>query len=161
MPFALGLLVDNAGRGAAHSLTITSSQPKIVDNEKGLQVAFQIIGASVNGQPVTPSLQVNLGDIAPGGTSVADWLLLSSLQGDFLSFSASFKHNDDLGNPRTSILDSVDTHFLEHVVRAVDPQDDGKPDFLAFNIADPHQGHERPAGHALELDRGRPRRWRA
>ena len=137
VPFALGLLVDNAGHGTAHGLRVTSSQPQIVDNEKGLQVAFQIIGASVNGQPVTPSLQVDLGGIVPGGTSVADWLLLSSIQGDFLSFSASFTHNDDLGNPRTSILDSVDTHFLEHVVRAVDPQDDGKQDFLAFDATDP------------------------
>ena len=31
----------------------------------------------------------------------------------------------------------VDTHFLEHVVRVEDPQDDGKPDFLAFVATDP------------------------
>lgn len=132
-PFSLGLLVVNAGAGAAHNMTITSSQPKIVDNAKGLQIAFQLLGASINGQAVSPSLTAALGDIAPGKTSVADFLLLSTLQGTFLSYSASFKHKDDLNNPRTSILDSVDTHFLEHVVRIVDPADDGKPDFLYFS----------------------------
>ena len=129
-PFSLGLIVVNKGAGAAHNLSITSSQPKIVENEKGLQIAFQLLGASVNGQPVSPSLTAALGDIAPGKTSVADFLLLSSLQGKFLSYNAKFKHKDDLNNPRTSILDSVDTHFLEHVVRVVAPSDDGKPDFL-------------------------------
>lgn len=135
-PFSLGLLVVNKGAGAAHNMTITSSQPKIVDNQKGLQIAFQLLGSSVNGLPVSPSMTSALGEIAPGKTAVADFLLLSSLQGTFLSYSATFKHKDDLNNPRTSILDSVDTHFLEHVVRIVDPADDGKPDFLYFS-ADP------------------------
>ena len=133
-PFSLGLLVVNKGAGTAHNLTITSSQPQIVDNEKGLQIAFQLLGASVNGQPVSPSLTANLGDIGPGDTAVADFQLLSSLQGKFLSYSATFQHKDDLNNPRTSILDSVDTHFLEHVVRVVDPADDGKPDFLYYSV---------------------------
>jgi len=133
-PFPLGLLVVNKGAGTAHKLTITSSQPKIVDNVKQLQIAFQLLGASVNGLPATPSLTAALGDIAPGKTADADFLLLSSLQGTFLSYSATFKHTDDLNNPRTSLIDSVDTHFLEHVVRIVDPADDGKPDFLFFSV---------------------------
>ena len=132
-PFSLGLLVVNKGAGAAHNLTITSSQPKIVDNQKGLQIAFQLLGTVVNDQPVSPSLTVNLGDVAPAGTVTADFLLLSSLQGEFLSYSAKFTHKDDLNNPRASILDSVDIHELEHVVRVVDPADDNKPDFLAHD----------------------------
>ena len=132
-PFALGLLIVNKGAGTAHNMTITSSQPQIVDNAKGLQIGFQLLGASVNGLGVSPSLTANFGNIAPAGTAVADFSLLSSLQGTFLSFGATFVHHDDLNNPRTSILDSVDTHFLEHVVRIVDPTDDGKPDFLFFS----------------------------
>ena len=136
-PFSLGLLVVNKGAGIAHNMTITSSQPKIVENLKGLQIAFHLLGASVNGSPVSPSLTTPLGDIAPAKTAVANFLLLSSLQGQFISFSATFTHNDALNNPRTSILDSVDTHFLEHVVRIVDPADDGKPDFLYFSTDPP------------------------
>lgn len=132
-PFSLGLLAVNAGYGAAHNLTVTSSQPKIVDNEKGLQVGFQIIGSRVNDHGADLSLTLPLGDIVAGGTSVGDFLLISTLQGKFIDFSAAFKHLDDLNNPRTSILDSVDTHFLEHVVRVVDPADDKKPDFLAYS----------------------------
>ena len=78
-------------------------------------------------------MTADLGDIGPDSTATADFSLLSSLQGTFLSFSATFVHKDDLNNPRTSIIDSVDTHFLEHIVRIVDPADDGKPDFLYYS----------------------------
>ena len=135
-PFSLGLIVDNAGQGTARNLTITSSQPKIIDNQKGLDVAFQILGTQVNTSSVTPSLTVNLGDITPGGTGVADFLLTASLSGQFISDSATFKHTDRLGNAQTSLIDSVDTHSLEHVVRVVDPLDDNKPDFLVDDIPD-------------------------
>lgn len=132
-PFSLGLLVVNKGKGTAHDLTITSSQPKIVDNEKGLQIAFQLLGAAVNNRAVMPSLTVDLGNVAGGDTSVARFLLLSSLQGKFIDYSAKFSHTDDLNNPRTSIIDSVDIHELEHVVRIVTPADDAKPDFLTHD----------------------------
>ena len=135
-PFSLGLLVNNAGQGTARNLTITASQPKIIDNQKGLDVAFQIIGTQVNTTPTLPSLKVNMGSIAPGGTAVADFLLTASLSGQFVSDIATFRHGDDLGNAQTSLIDSVDTHSLEHVVRVVDPMDDGKPDFLVDDIPD-------------------------
>ena len=135
-PFSLGLLVNNAGQGTARNLTITASQPKIIDNQKGLDVAFQIIGTQVNTTPTLPSLKVNMGSIAPGGTAVADFLLTASLSGQFVSDIATFRHGDDLGNAQTSLIDSVDTHSLEHVVRVVDPMDDGKPDFLVDDISD-------------------------
>ncbi len=40
-PFALGLLVSNTGPGNAGDFTITSSQPQIVDNQKGLLLQGQ------------------------------------------------------------------------------------------------------------------------
>ena len=129
-PFSLGLLVVNAGKGTAHDMTITSSQPKIVENDKGLLIGFKLIGTQVNTQPVSPSLTVDLGDIAPSGTAVADFLLTSTLAGKFISYDAAFKHVDDLGDAQTSLIDSVDIHDLTHVVRIDDPVDDGKPDFL-------------------------------
>ena len=46
-PAALGLLVTNAGAGTANNLTITTAQPQIVQNEKGLLDTFQIIGTQV------------------------------------------------------------------------------------------------------------------
>jgi len=70
-PFYLGLLIQNAGGGTAHSLTITSAQPTLT-NPKGLDILFSIIGTQVDNQPAAPSLTADLGDIAPnGGTATA------------------------------------------------------------------------------------------
>ncbi|MFM6279824.1 MAG: hypothetical protein ACKPE2_16410, partial [Dolichospermum sp.] len=66
VPYSLAVLIRNEGKGDAKNLRITSGQPKIVENEKGLLIDFQIIGSEVNGQGVTPSLTVNFGDIKAG-----------------------------------------------------------------------------------------------
>ena len=66
VPFDLAVLVQNKGYGDAKNLRITSSQPKIVDNEKGLLIDFTIIGSQLNGEDATPSLKVNFGDIKAG-----------------------------------------------------------------------------------------------
>jgi hypothetical protein len=92
VPFDLAVLVQNKGYGDAKNLRITSSQPKIVDNEKGLLIDFNIIGSQLNGQDVTPSLKVNFGDIKAGQTAVANWLLKSTLQGKFIEYKATFEH---------------------------------------------------------------------
>jgi hypothetical protein len=126
--------VDNVGKGVAKNMTITSSQPVVTDNAKDLLINFQIIGAFVNLQPVSPSLTIDFGDIAPGDTSVGTFLMESSLAGTFTSFSATYQHIDDLGG-LSSLIDSLDTHALNHVVRIVDPSDDGKPDFLTEETA--------------------------
>ena len=146
-PFYLGLQVTNIGKGQANNFTITTSQPKIVDNEKGLLINFQIIGTQVGKQQETPSLTADLGTIAPGAAQTAEFVMLSSLQGKFISYSASFEHTDALGKTNTSLIDSVDIHEMIHVINAGwvnDPSnmpftDDGIPDFLTNDIPDP--GH--------------------
>ncbi len=47
IPFSLGILIANDGYGEARDLKITSGQPEIIDNEKGLLITFKIIGAQV------------------------------------------------------------------------------------------------------------------
>jgi hypothetical protein len=135
-PFPLGLMVRNNGKGVANNMRITSSQPQIVENEKGLLIDFKIIGTQVNSTPVSPSLTVNLGNIDPGTTSVAKWMMTCSLQGKFIDYKATFEHVDGLGNPRLSLIDTVNIHELTHAVRVDDPVDDGKPDFLANDVPD-------------------------
>ncbi len=134
-PFPLGLILSNKGKGVANHMRITSSQPQIVDNVKGLLVDFKIIGAQVNSDPVSPSLSVDLGDVGPGRTSVAQWMMTSTLQGKFIDYKATFEHVDGLGDPRLSLIDSVTMHELTHAVR-VDIPDDNKPDFLVNDIRD-------------------------
>lgn len=135
-PFSLGLLMANHGKGIAKNVRITSSQPKIIENEKGLLIDFKISGTQVNNSQVSPSLTVNLGDIDPGSTSVAQWVMTCSLQGKFIEYNATFEHMDELGNERLSLIDSVNIHELTHVVRVDTPIDDEKPDFLVNDVPD-------------------------
>lgn len=134
VPFALGLMMSNSGAGTARDVHVVSSQPTIIENEKGLLIEFKIIGAQVGAEAVSPSLSVDFGDIAPDETAVAQWLLVSSLQGRFVEYEARFVHVDGLGDQRLSLVDSIEIHELQHVVRATYPDDDGVPDFLANDV---------------------------
>ena len=136
-PFTLGLLATNVGAGTANDFTITSGQPTIVENEKGLLIDFNIIGSQVGNQPVNPSLTVDLGNLVPGQTQVASWSLTSSLAGQFIDYSASFTHDNALGGLQTSLIDSVTLHELIHEVQANRPGDDDLPDFLANDSGNP------------------------
>lgn len=136
VPFALGLIVANEGMGSVKNFTISSSQPSIVDNEKGLLVAFQLIGTQVGSQQLVPSLTANLGTIAPGVSAVALWRMTCNVQGQFIDYHVSFQHLDDLGNERLSLVDSVEIHETNHVVRIDFPADDGLPDFLTNDQSD-------------------------
>jgi hypothetical protein len=138
IPYSLAVLVQNRGYGTARNFRITSAQPKIVDNEKGLLIDFKIIGSQVGNQPVAPSLTTEFGDLAPGATKVGRWLLTSTLQGLFIDYSATFQHVDPLGNPRLSLIDGVEIHEMNHLVRAEGAWDDGLPDFLVNDIPDVH-----------------------
>ena len=129
-PATLGVLVTNVGAGAADNLSITTAQPQIVQNEKGLLDTFQIIGTQVGNQQETPSLTVDLGDIAPGQTADADFLLESSLQGVFDDFTATFSHSDALGGAETSLISSVTTHTLIHAGDFDYPDGSGATDYL-------------------------------
>ena len=135
-PFPLAMMVSNQGRGAAKNMRITSAQPKIVDNEKGLLVDFKLIGSQVGGREVTPALNVSLGDIEPGTSAIATWWMTTSIQGRFTDYKASFSHVDALGDKKLSLVDHVETHELTHIVRAGQPEDDEAPDFLANDKPD-------------------------
>lgn len=47
-----------------------------------------------------------------------------------MEFGASYQHVDDLGNTNTSLISTVRTHELNHLVRITVPSDDNLPDFL-------------------------------
>lgn len=136
VPFSLGLLVTNEGAGAATDLRITSAQPKIIENEKGLLVDFKILGTQIGTESVTPSLTADLGDIEANDTAVATWLLESSLQGKFIEYEASFEHVNDLNVPELSLIKETNIRELIKQVRVDVPADDELPDFLVNDIPD-------------------------
>ncbi|MFN6340070.1 MAG: putative Ig domain-containing protein, partial [Cyanobacteriota bacterium] len=132
-PFVLGLLAHNRGYGSANDLAITSAEPEIIENELGLKIAFDLIGAAVNGTPVTPSLSVDLGDLAAHSTSEAHWLMTSTLQGRFIDYKASFEYINGLGLkdvPGLSQLAEVNLHELTRRVRDHRPGADSRFDYL-------------------------------
>ncbi|MCZ8190879.1 MAG: Ig-like domain-containing protein [Microcystis sp. LE19-338.1B] len=135
VPFSLGILVKNQGKGTAKNLRITSAQPKIIENEKGLLIDFNIIGTQIGNQSITPSLSVNFGNIEAGKTAVADWLFKSDLQGKFTDYKATFEHINDLGKPELSLIKEVKIHELTHQVNV---DSDNLPDFLVNDIPDPN-----------------------
>ena len=136
-PAVLGLLVTNVGGGTANDLSITTAQPQIIQNEKGLADTFQIIGTQVGTQQVTPSLTVDLGNVEPGQTADADFLLESSLDGELEDFSATFTHTDALGGLETSLISSVQTHSLVHAGDFNYADSTGEMDYLVNDIPNP------------------------
>lgn len=142
-PFPLALLVRNIGYGDARGMKIESSQPKIVENFQNLPISFKITGSNVNGQSASKSLLVELGNLAPGKSTFAEWTMECSLTGEFVSFEAKISHADELGGQVTSLIpqDNVQTHSLVKLVRI--PATDGVIGVLS---TDRHAGYD-------------PRRW--
>ena len=132
VPFSLAVAIQNAGYGVAMNLHITSGQPEIIENEKGLLVTFKIIGANVGREAVRPSLTVEFGDIPANRTKVARWWMICSLQGEFRNYSASFEYMNPLGDPKLSVLDELKIHeLIRNVYIYQSDEDDGILDFLA------------------------------
>ncbi|HYV62486.1 MAG TPA: hypothetical protein VE958_07415, partial [Bryobacteraceae bacterium] len=136
IPYSLAVMVQNKGHGVARNVRIVSAQPKIVENEKGLFADFRIIATEVAGQNLQPSLTVEFGQIDPGGNAIGRWLLSSSILGGFIDYSATFEHLDDLGNKKLSLIDGVEIHEMIHIVKALGPFNDGRPDFLVNDVPD-------------------------
>ena len=142
VPFTLAVMVMNGGYGVARALKISSAQPEIIENEKGLLITFKIIGSQIGKDPITPSLTVTFGDIESFETKTARWLLTSTLKGKFYNYSAIFENINPLGDPQLSLLDELGYHELVHVVQIQDGpdgtyiEDDELGDFLVNDLID-------------------------
>ncbi len=140
IPFTLGVLVKNAGYGVAKSVRINSQQPRIVENQSGLVLIARLLGARVQDSALDEtSLSVNLGDISPGVTRKGAWDMITSLSGEFIEFKASYTHRDDLGGLETSLIKTLEAHFIAHEVLNDRPGQDRILDFLADTDRDPLQ----------------------
>lgn len=116
VPFTLGVRVTNVGAGSAPQVKIESAQPRIVENEQGLLIGFQIDGSYVDNQPSQPSLLLDFGTIEQGQTRMGRWIMTTTLSGKFYDFSAEYTHADELGGAMTSLLTEGVTGLLTHDV---------------------------------------------
>lgn len=130
-PFTLGVRVKNNGHATAKNLKIDSAQPKIVENNQGLNINFSLTGSFVNDSQVQNSLLINFGDILSGTSKMGRWIMESTLAGKFTEFTAKFSHSDELGGALTSILQATNAHFLIKDVRVDLQGRDYVKDFLA------------------------------
>ena len=140
IPFTLGVLVKNDGFGIAKKVKIDSKQPKIVENKNGLLLIARLLGARVQDSALDEtSLLVDLGDINPQKVRKGAWDMITSLSGEFVEFKATYRHSDDLGGQETSVIKSLDAHFIAREALNDEPGRDRIMDFLADVDRDSNQ----------------------
>ena len=133
------LLINNVGYGDANNVRITTNQPEIIDNEKGLLIDFEIMSAQLNGQEkvlaLGGSVDTDFGNIPAQSTSYAQWWLRSSLLGHFTEYNVEATHVTSYGNPDLSLLNEVTIHEL---IRSIDATANNQPlvGFMANDIVD-------------------------
>ncbi|MDV3103294.1 CARDB domain-containing protein [Thermococcus waiotapuensis] len=136
VPFVFGVRVKNIGYGVAKNLRIASAQPRIEKaSYPGVYIDFRILGTLVNGRKVPNSLTINFGDLRPGESSTAAWIMSVEVTGDFTYYNATFRHSDELGGNETSLIREVRTHFLLKAFNNT-ANDDGMLDFLVDDDRD-------------------------
>lgn len=138
-PAEFALLINNVGSGDSANVKLTTNQPQIVSNEKGLYVNFEIIGSQLNGGETNLTLGGNVdtdfGAIKAGEQSYAQWWLRSSLLGHFTRYDVKATHITSHDNPDLTLLDKVTIHELIHGFDIID-NDVKRRAFLVNDIAD-------------------------
>lgn len=136
VPAEFALIINNKGAGEALSVRMTTRQPQIVDNEKGLAVNFSIIGSSLNGQPanmtMSDSYATDFGTIPAHSQTYAQWWLQSTLLGHFTNYDVTVNHLTSYGNPDLSLIDQARVHELIHGFTV----GDGRRGFLVNDLPD-------------------------
>ena len=129
IPAEFALLINNVGYGDATNVRMTTEQPKIVENEKGLLIDFELLSSQVNGGDKTmalgSSVPADFGTIPAQSTSYAQWWFTSTLLGHFLDYDVQATHLTSYGNPDLTLLNEVTIHEL---IRSINTKDvAGKP----------------------------------
>ena len=137
VPAEFALVINNKGRGDATNVRLTTEQPKIIENEKGLLIDFMLKSSQLNGSEKVMSLggsiATDFGTIAAGSTAYAQWWLESTLLGHFVEYDVEATHVTSYGNPDLSLLDNVSIHELIHGFTL---GSDGSPAARAFLVND-------------------------
>ena len=110
------LLIHNVGYGDATNVKMTTDQPEITENEKGLAVDFELMSSQLNGGEKTlalgNSVVTDFGTIPAQRTTYAQWWLRCSLLGHFTTYNVEATHVTSYNNPDLSLLNDVTIHEL-------------------------------------------------
>ncbi len=139
IPSEFALLINNKGYGDASNVLITTAQPEITENNKGLSIDFSLL----NGDRGDLGLDVinDFGTIEAKSQTYAQWWLLSSLTGHFTSYDASYTHLTSYDNPDLSLIDTLRVHELIHGFTA---GMDGEKPLRGFLVNDMPDSNDQP-----------------
>ena len=138
-PAEFALLINNKGNGDATNVKMVTQQPEIIDNEKGLNIEFELISSQVNGKDAVlsfgQSIANDFGTIPAHSQMYAQWWLTSTLLGHFTDYKVEATHVTSYGNEDLSLLDQVTIHELIH---SLEVMKDGKKlrGFMVNDIVD-------------------------
>lgn len=117
-PAEFALLINNKGNGDATNVRMVTQQPEIIDNEKGLNIDFELISSQVNGGEAAlsfgQSIANDFGNIPAHSQMYAQWWLTSTLLGHFIDYKVEASHVTSYGNEDLSLLGQVTIHELIH-----------------------------------------------
>lgn len=140
VPAEFALIIDNKGYGEAKNVRMLTQQPKIIDNEKGLLIDFNIKSSQVNGEVASlsfgQSIANNFGTIPAHSQAYAQWWLESSLLGHFTSYEVEATHVTSYGNTDLSLLDTVTIHEMIHGFTVGNDGDKPLRGYLVNDIVD-------------------------
>ena len=139
-PAEFALIINNKGYGDAKNVRMLTEQPKIIDNEKGLLIDFNIKSSQVNGDTANLSfgqtIANSFGDIPAHSRAYAQWWLESSLLGHFTSYDVEATHITNYGNENLSLLDTVTIHEMIHGFTLKRQEGNDLRGFLVNDITD-------------------------
>lgn len=140
IPSEFALVVNNKGYGDAENMSLTTQQPEIIDNQKGLVINFELISTQLNGGDKNLSLGGSMisdfGTIPAHSQAYAQWWLQSSLLGHFIEYEVKATHITSRNNPDLSLLDTVTVHELIHGFMVRTDGDKPLRGFLVNDIKD-------------------------
>lgn len=145
VPAEFALVINNKGNGNATNVRMLTEQPKIIENEKGVDIDFEIISSQINGEAASLSfgknISNNFGTIPAHSQAYAQWWLQSSQMGQFVDYDIKMTHVTSYGNEDLSLLDRVTIHELIHGFTV---KTDGEVPLRGFLVNDIEDGENLP-----------------
>ena len=139
-PAEFSLLINNVGYGDATNVRMVTEQPKIIENEKGLFIDFELLSSQLNGGEQTlalgGSVPTEFGTIPAHSTAYAQWWIQSTLLGHFTEYDIKATHVTSYGNEDLSLLDTVTIHELVRSIKVPAEENTVLTGFLVNDIAD-------------------------
>ena len=136
-PAELAMMIRNVGAGNANKVYLESSQPQIIENQNGLLISFDMVGAAMNGvQRPLGLIDIPFGTIESHSAGIAEWYFTSTLMARVVHSTPHVIHNDSYGNPRLSLVTELNSHDLIKAITAYGSLEDGINDFFVNETPD-------------------------